>query len=124
MMLLIEIPDLPLSINAAFATFKGRRITTRAYKEWLCLVERCIPDGIPDFAGSLLSVEIDLLAPNWMTQKGEPRKVDADNYAKTCIDSIFMHLPVDDSRIFTLKVSKVSGPVPKTIVRIFDLKVS
>jgi len=123
---IIEIPELPCSVNKAFSTFRGHRITTRDYKAWARLVEQYIPDNIPDLSRSCLSVEIDLIAPNWFTKVGSIRKVDVDNYAKTCLDAIFYHLPIDDSHIFTLKISKVVSDSQnrRTVVRIYDLSAS
>lgn len=123
-MIVIEIPRLPISANQAWRTFRGRMITSKEYKAWLTEVEKHIPDGIPDWSGPFtrLSVEIELHSPEWFTKKGV-RKRDLDNYIKVLLDSVFKHLLVDDSAIFGLKATKVSG-LEKTIIRIGHWDVS
>jgi Holliday junction resolvase RusA-like endonuclease len=119
-MIVIEIPRLPLSVNKCFATHKGHRITTREYKAFMHEVERCLPDANPDWSGAYtrLSVDIELYSANWFTQKGV-RKVDIDNFLKSCLDSIFKHYAFDDSAIFHLNVQKLGTEFgDKTIVKI------
>ena len=122
-MIIIDIPELPISTNQAWRTFRGRMITTREYKEWNSLVEQYIPD-CPDLSSSPLAVEVTLYSPEWFTKKGTIRKVDLDNYAKVLLDSIFKHLIVDDSQIFQLKMFKEQGSSPRTLVKIYDLSVN
>jgi hypothetical protein len=83
-------------------------------------VERCLPDANPDWSGAYtrLSVDIELYSANWFTQKGV-RKVDIDNFLKSCLDSIFKHYAFDDSAIFHLNVQKLGTEFgDKTIVKI------
>jgi len=119
-MITIEIPALACSANAAWRTFKGRVITSVEYKNWLVLAKHYIPKNIPDLSLCTLSVEISLHS-NWFTQKGDIRKKDADNYVKTTLDSVFKHLGVDDSHIFSLNVTKVQAVTEKTVIAIFDV---
>jgi Holliday junction resolvase RusA-like endonuclease len=100
-------------------SLRGHRITTRDYKKWLALVERHIPDGIPDWSAPYvrLSVEIELHSERWFAKKGV-RKVDVDNFVKTTLDAIFKNLPFDDAAIFHLTAHKVVGTSEKTVVRI------
>ena len=119
-MIIIELPCLPITVNQAFATFRGRRITTREYKAFNELVEKLIPDGMPDWGNfTTLSVVIEFYSETWFTKKGV-RKRDVDNFIKPLLDSIFKHFDIDDSQIFDLKASKKFGP-DRTVVKIFHL---
>lgn len=122
-MIIIDIPELPISVNKAFRQAGRFRVRTRDYEDWLALVELHIPD-CPDLSSSPLAVEITLYKEDWFTKKGTIRRADIDNYVKTCLDSIFKHLNADDSQVFQLKVVKEHGSSPRTLVKIYDLSVN
>jgi len=124
-MLTIRIPALPVSVNHAFPTNRqGRRFKSSEYKKWCVLVEAHMPKAPFYLSSAPLSVEIDFCSPQWLTKAGGIRKADLDNRIKCCLDAVFAHLPVDDSHVFELKVTKVLGDEYKTEVRIFDLRLS
>lgn len=122
-MLTVTIDRLPPSINSCYVAseIRGKRFKTKEYKDWDILVKFTLNklQNIPHFVG-ILSVEIELHAPDWMTKKGV-RKRDCDNYSKTAVDAVFKNLKIDDSWVFEQNIKKVHGPYYKTVVRIFDL---
>ena len=124
-MLKLSFPFLPLSVNKAFKSVKRGRMVFRAkskeYKEYLDALEAEMPEELNTPIGPL-SVEIDLVAPDWYCKNGNIRKVDADNYIKCLLDGVFAHLDTDDSCIFDIRVQKIHSEHERaTELRIFEL---
>ena len=59
---------------------------------------------------------------NWLTKKGEVKRVDLDNRAKFGLDSVFEGLQLDDKYIYKLTLLKVQSKTEKSIVYIEKLK--
>ena len=117
MELTVELPGLPLSVNKAY---RGRRFKTKELTQYKAFVGSYV-DCINSPVGKL-SVEVDLIADDWMCKNGNVKKRDIDNCLKTLLDSIFSCLDTDDSYIWDLKVRKIDGPEAKTVVRIYELE--
>lgn len=108
--LTIKIPMLPVSLNKAYATnFRTkRRFKTKDYMNFESVCGLIAPKRHNIKPGSMLSVNINLYG-NWFTKSGSIRKVDAANFEKTLIDSIFTHLKLNDENIFELTIMKIQG---------------
>lgn len=124
--MLVEIPCLPVSVNAAFATdFRTkRRFKTKEYVEFDRLLQWSakITDRIKIMPTQAIGVEISLTA-DWRTKKGTFRIVDLANYEKTLVDCLSVLLGFEDSQIFELKMKKCQHTTadPKTEVYIYEI---
>lgn len=117
---ILELDGLPPSINKAFpSTRSGRRFKSKEYTQFTRYVADLMT-GAQTPIGHL-SVEIDLIAPDWHTKSGDARIRDCGNYSKTLIDAVFANLDTDDKWIWSERIKKVDGPAKKTIIRIFEL---
>lgn len=65
---------------------------------------------------------IEYVRPDWLTKKGEMRKVDVSNYIKLCEDVVFEHLGEDDRSVCIVQAEKVMGPEEGLAVAVYPCK--
>ena len=67
-----------------------------------------------------LKVKVDIYE-NWLTKKGEVKRVDIANREKFLIDSIFEGLGIDDKYIFLHEMQKIQSIEEKAIITISSI---
>ena len=113
----ITIPNVPMSVNCMYRTYKGRVILSRRGREYKSETKKYIDnyiESMDDFEPieGRVKIELDICFR-------DKRKRDLDNYVKSVIDSIKNKLFGDDDLIFELNVRKhIQSEKNETIIEI------
>lgn len=113
----ISIPALPPSANHMYHRYKNGVVKTKEYRDFEQLVASIVKSKAL-FTKPLI-VKIDLYS-NWYTKKGTIRKVDAANYEKCLIDSVFKCLDIDDALIWRITLEKKQSQANQCDIEILD----
>lgn len=120
MVIKIEIPYEPVSVNGLYAVSGGRKVKTykgRLYADRIYHIVR----GLKIDKDELISLRIELYGP-WYNKNGTLKKKDLMNYEKATVDAIFANIKADDCQIIEFSMVKVHGPKFESIVYIEPLK--
>lgn len=125
----VNLPGHPPSVNKLYATFKGRRIKTRAGHNWESISLTYVRMASKKAYGTIfldylkgrpLKLEIRVYRPSWVAKSGSGLyvKPDLTNFFKSCEDGVMVALSLDDSAVIKFEGSKEIGEAEKTFVRL------